>query len=87
MTRKSFDYIIENQRLRIGSEMDQFPFEHGDELKDYIMDQGGQPVRAMVNANSIYFTNIMGFICSFYVDITKYCLPLFAFSHLVQVKE
>ena len=47
-SRKPFDYIIENQRVRISSEMDQFPFENNQELMDLIPDQGGQPIRAMV---------------------------------------
>ena len=47
-SRKPFDYIIENQRVRISSEMDLFPFENNQELNDFIPDQGGQPVRAMV---------------------------------------
>jgi len=47
-SRKPFDYIIENQRVRISSEMDQFPFENNQELMDLIPDQGGQPIRAMI---------------------------------------
>ena len=47
-SRKPFDYIIENQRVRISSEMDLFPFENNQELMDFIPDQGGQPVRAMI---------------------------------------
>ena len=47
-THKPFDYIIENQRVRIDHEMDQFPFENNQELMDLIPDQGGRPIRAMV---------------------------------------
>lgn len=62
---KKFDYIIENQRLRIGSDMDQFPFDQGDQLKDFIMDQGGQPVRAMVSIFIDFLLHAYDFIGNF----------------------
>ena len=45
-----FDYILENQRVRIATEMDQFPFENNpdQQLLDLIPESGGQPKRAMV---------------------------------------
>ena len=49
---KQFSYIIENQRLRISREMMSFPFEKDHNLMDFIPDEGGQPVRAMVNKYS-----------------------------------
>ena len=45
---KQFNYIIENQRLRISREMTSFPFDKEHDVNDYIPDEGGQPVRAMV---------------------------------------
>jgi len=48
LPHKPFDYIIENQRVRIDHEMDQFPFENNQELMDLIPDQGGRPIRAMI---------------------------------------
>lgn len=45
-----FDYILENQRVRIATEMDQFPFENNpdQQLLDLIPESGGQPKRAMI---------------------------------------
>ena len=45
---KEYGYIIENQRLRIVREMRSFPYDKDHGLMDYIPDEGGQPVRAMV---------------------------------------
>ena len=45
---KPFDYILDNQRVRINSDMDQFPFENNQELNDLITETGGKPIRAMV---------------------------------------
>ena len=47
-TSKQYNYIIENQRLRISREMTSFPFDKDHDVNDYIPDEGGQPVRAMV---------------------------------------
>ena len=48
-SHKPFDYILENQRIRIATEMDQFPFENShQQLLDLIPESGGQPKRAMV---------------------------------------
>lgn len=45
---KEYGYIIENQRLRIVREMRSFPYDKDHGLMDYIPDEGGQPVRAMI---------------------------------------
>lgn len=55
---KLYQYIIDNQRVRIMSEMDQFPVENNQDINDLIPDQGGQPSRAMV------------WICIFIEDIS-----------------
>lgn len=48
-SHKPFDYILENQRIRIATEMDQFPFENShQQLLDLIPESGGQPKRAMI---------------------------------------
>jgi len=47
-TSKQYNYIIENQRLRISREMTSFPFDKDHDVNDYIPDEGGQPVRAMI---------------------------------------
>ncbi len=46
--RHNFDYIIDNQRVRIQTEMEHYPFDNNQQLLDLIPDQGGQPIRAMV---------------------------------------
>lgn len=46
--KKPYDYIIENQEVRVQAEMEHFPFKNEQELMDLILDQGGQPKRAMV---------------------------------------
>ena len=51
--KQPFDYILENQRLRIDTEMDQFPFENNQELSNLIPEMGGQPKRAMVTNHFI----------------------------------
>ena len=45
---KPYDYILENQRIRIDTEMDQFPYEGNQQLPNLILETGGQPKRAMV---------------------------------------
>ena len=51
---KEYGYIIENQRLRIVREMRSFPYDKDHGLMDYIPDEGGQPVRAMVSIFTLH---------------------------------
>ena len=66
---KPYDYILENQRIRIDTEMDQFPYEGNQQLADLVLETGGQPKRAMVikNSDEILNKNINHEIF-FYID-------------------
>lgn len=68
---KLYQYIIDNQRVRIMSEMDQFPVENNQDINDFIPDQGGQPSRAMVR-----YAFFKAFFIVFFNDIIYRLPPL-----------
>ena len=46
-----FKTIIENQKIKVAKEMESFIFDEETNLTNYVIEKGGEPIRAMVSVS------------------------------------